>query len=147
MVRITNQNQVNQNDKPIIISFRRKDNLSGDVIWSVFEKVSQSNSRFNALDTLVVTMHSVKMPVSYGKHEIKGMGRPLSVKVKATHTCLAHALIIAIARVEKDSNYESYRKGWKILPVVRDLLETTGIYLARGGETPELARFQENFRE
>jgi len=80
MVGITIQNQVNQNDKPIGISFRRKDQLSGEVIWSVFEKVSQSNARCNALDTLVVTMHSVKLPVNYGKHAIKRMGRPLSFK-------------------------------------------------------------------
>jgi len=79
MVVITIQIQVNQNDKPIWISFRRKDQLSGEVIWSVFEKVSQSNSRFNALDTLVVTVYSVKMPVGYGKHAIKSRGRPLSV--------------------------------------------------------------------
>jgi len=70
MVGITIQNQVNQNDKPIGISFRKKDQLSGEVIWSVFEKVSQSNSRFNALDTHVVTVHSVKMPFGYGKHAI-----------------------------------------------------------------------------
>jgi len=36
MVWIAIQNQVNENDKPIGISFRRKDQLSGDVIWSVF---------------------------------------------------------------------------------------------------------------
>ena len=41
MVGITIQNQVNQNDKPIIISFRRRDQLSGEVIRSVFEKISQ----------------------------------------------------------------------------------------------------------
>ena len=63
MVGITIQNQVNQNDKPIGISFKRKDQLSGEVIRSVFEKVSQSNARINALDTLVVTVHSVKMTV------------------------------------------------------------------------------------
>ena len=63
MVGITIQNRVNQNDKSIGISFRRNDQLSGEVIWIVFEKVSQSNSRFNALDTLVVTVHSVKMPL------------------------------------------------------------------------------------
>jgi len=40
--------------------------------------VSQSNSRFNALDTLVVNVHSVKMPVGYGGG-IKTMGRPVSV--------------------------------------------------------------------
>jgi len=68
MVGITIQNQLNQNDKPIGISFRRKDQLSGEVIWSVFKKVSQSNARFNALGTLVVTVHSVRIPVGYGKH-------------------------------------------------------------------------------
>jgi len=79
MVGLTKQNRVNQNDKPIGISFRRKDQLSRDVIWSVFEKVAQSNSRFDASDTLIVTVHSVKMPVGYGKHAMKSIGRPLSV--------------------------------------------------------------------
>ena len=32
MVGITIENQVNQNDKPIGVSFRRKDQLSGDVV-------------------------------------------------------------------------------------------------------------------
>jgi len=40
MVGITIRNQVNQNDKPIGIIFRRKDQLSVDVMWSVFEKDS-----------------------------------------------------------------------------------------------------------
>jgi len=81
MVGITIQNQVNQNDQHIGISFRRKDQSSGEVIWSVFEKASQTNARFNALDTLVVTMHSVKLPDGYGKHSIKSMGRTISVMV------------------------------------------------------------------
>ena len=76
---ITIQNQVNQNDKPIGIISRRKDQLSADLIWSVFEKVSQSNSGFNALDTLVVNVHSVRMPVGFDKHAITSRGRPLSV--------------------------------------------------------------------
>jgi len=33
-------NEVNQTDKPIGFSFRRKDQISSDVIWSVFDKVS-----------------------------------------------------------------------------------------------------------
>jgi hypothetical protein len=44
MVGITILNEVNTQDKAIGFSFRRKDQISGDVIWSVFEKVSQSNS-------------------------------------------------------------------------------------------------------
>ena len=82
MVRITIRNQVNQNDKPVGISLRRKDQLSAEVIWSVFEKVSQSNSRFNALDTLVVNVNSVKMPAGFGKGAKKNRGRPLSVMAR-----------------------------------------------------------------
>jgi len=124
-VGITIQNQVNQNDKPIRISFRRKDQLSGEEIWSVFENVSQSISRFNALDTLVVKVHSIKMPILFG-YGIKTKGRPLSVmahikkivvEVKAEENCLAHALIIAIARVDNDANYTAYSTGRKIRPV------------------------------
>jgi hypothetical protein len=66
MVGVTIQNEVNQNDKLIGISFRCKDQLSGDVVWRVFQKVLQSNARFNALDRLVITVHSVRMPVGFG---------------------------------------------------------------------------------
>jgi len=64
VVGMTIQNQVNLKDKPIGISFRRKDQLSRQLVWNAFEKVSRSNSRFNELDTLVMTIHSVKMPVN-----------------------------------------------------------------------------------
>ena len=148
MVGISIQNQVNQNDKPIGISFRRKDQLSGEVIWSVFEKVSQSNAGYNALDTLVVTVHSFKMPVGFGRVALKSRGRPLSVmahlnssivEVKAKKNGLPHALIIAVARVENDENYKDYRQGRKIRPVVEALLQQTGIDLTRGGRSPNLS--------
>jgi len=144
MLGITIHNRVNQNDKQNGISFRHKDKKAGDVVCSVFEKVSQSNCRFNSLDTLVVTVHSVTMPVSFGS-AIKSRGRQLSVMaqlkkrivdVKATENCLAHALVIAIAKAENDPNYVAYRKGRKILPVVRNLLDTTGIDLSGGGGFP-----------
>jgi len=59
------------------------------------------------------------MSVGFGKYAMKTMGRPLSlmahvkksiVEMKAEENYLAHALIIAIARVD-DSNYKSYRDG------------------------------------
>ena len=79
------------------------------------------------------------------------MGRPLSVmahlKKLRPKKFLAHALIIAISRVDSDSNYTWYRDGWKIRPVVRYLHETTCIDLSNGAGNPELARFQEHSRE
>jgi len=59
----------------------------------------------------VVTVHSVRMPVGFGKHAIKSRGRPLSVmahpktsivEVNAEENCLAHALVISITKVEND---------------------------------------------
>jgi len=41
----------------------------------------------------------------------------------------------------------SYRDGRKIGPVVRRLLETTGINLDRGGGIRELNQFQDYFKE
>ena len=100
-------NELNQNDKPKGISLRRRDQLYVDAIWSVFE-VTQSNARFNALDTLTVVLHSVRMPVGFGLRGvgIETMGRPISVMAhlkksivqdRSETNCLAHSLIIAIA--------------------------------------------------
>jgi hypothetical protein len=147
-------NQVNVQDKAVGLSFRRKDQLTENLIWSVFEKVAQSNARFNAVDQLVVAVHSVRIPVGFGG--VKTKDRPMSamahlkrsiVEVKAENNCLAHALTIAKARVTNDPNYKSYRKINKILPMVDRLLETTGIDLKDGGGIPELIKFQEHFKE
>ena len=67
MVGLTIRNEVNVQDKPIGFSFRRKDQISEDVVWFVFEKVVQSNARFNALDSLIVAVHWVAMPTGYGR--------------------------------------------------------------------------------
>ena len=56
MVRLTIRNEVNMHDKTIVISFRRKDQLSEEVIWCVFNKVALLNARFNASDKLVVVV-------------------------------------------------------------------------------------------
>jgi hypothetical protein len=77
MVGVTTRNEVNEQDKPVGFSFRRKDPVSRDVIWNVLGRVAQSNARFGAMDRLIVTVHSVMMPVGFGG--IKTKGRQLSV--------------------------------------------------------------------
>ena len=71
MVGVTISNEVNVQDKPIGISFRRKYQLSEELIRSMFEKVAQSNTRFNAMDRLVVVIHSVRMPVGFGRTALR----------------------------------------------------------------------------
>jgi len=91
--------------------------MNSNVIWSVFEKVAQKNARFNALDKLVMTVHSVKMPT--GHDRIATKGRPLEtmvhlkrsiVEVKVQENCLAHALIISIAKLTNDPYYKAGKK-------------------------------------
>ena len=62
---------------------------------------------------------------------------------KTEENSLAHALIIAVAKVENYPNYKAYIVGRKIRNVVQTLLDETGIDLSNGGEIPELTRFQE----
>jgi hypothetical protein len=92
------------------------------------------------------------MPVGFGG--IKTKGRPLGVmahlksiiEVKAETNCLAHARIIAIAKITRDPNYNSYRRGRKIHPVVDNLLAKTGINLDNVDGIPELEQFQEHYQ-
>jgi hypothetical protein len=79
MVGITISNEENVQDKATGISFRRRDQLTPDVIWSVFGKVAQSNATFNALDKLVLNIYYVKMPIGNGRGVgIAAKGRPLA---------------------------------------------------------------------
>jgi hypothetical protein len=64
-VGISIHNADNQPDRPIGLSFRRMDQISRDVLWSVFEKVTQSNAKYQALDTQTFHVHSVRMPVGF----------------------------------------------------------------------------------
>ena len=105
---------------------------------------------------MIMTVHSVMMPVVFGKRGMKSRGRTLSVmahlkasvvEVKASENCLAHAIIIAIAKVENDPNYKAYQQGRMIRPAVQELLAKTGLDLSEGGAIPELLKFQELFRE
>jgi hypothetical protein len=120
MVGISIHNAYNQQDRPVGLGFRRRDQISREVLWSVFEKVTQSNAQYKALDTLTFHVHSVRIPVGFGKRAEKTKGRPLTamthlkrsiVEVQARENSLAHALVIAMARITNDPNYQSYRKG------------------------------------
>ena len=91
------------------------------------------------------------MPVGFGRTALRTRGRELAnmahlkrsiIEVKTENNCLAHALIIAISRINEDPKYESYRKGYKIRPIVKLLLETTGIDLGNCGGIPNSSDFR-----
>jgi hypothetical protein len=74
------------------------------------------------MDKLVIDVHSVNIPVGFGKKALKTKGRPLSViahlkksivEVRDEEHCLAHAIIIAIAKVTNDPDYKAFKEGKK----------------------------------
>jgi hypothetical protein len=74
-----NENEKNkQKDKSIgFLSFGRKYQIYTEAIWKLFDKVAQSNERYNALDPLIVIVHSVKMPVCFSGDGLKSKDRQI----------------------------------------------------------------------
>ena len=108
--------------------------------------VFHSNSRFNALETIFLIVHSFTMPVGFGGVGIKRKGRPLVsmvqlkisiVELGAEENSLAHALLRMIVRLN-NPNYKAYRQDRNKRPAVRQLFGTTGIDLKNGARIPEL---------
>ena len=152
LVGLRIRNTENVQDKVVGISLRRRDQLKADVVWSVLGKVIQSNARFALTDRLEVHLDHVRMPAGNGKKAEKTKGRSISVlsaiktsivTVKAVFMCLAHALIIAMAKVNDDSKFKSYRDGYGLKEPVEKLLKASGVDLSNGGGFKELQQFQE----
>jgi len=109
LVGLRIRNTDNVQDKVVGIGLKCCDQFKSDVVWDVSGKVVQSNARFSLTDRLEVHLDHVRMPAVNGREWTKG--RPLSVLsalkrsivvVKAAFLCLAHALIIVMARVNVD---------------------------------------------
>ena len=114
----------------VVISFGRRDQLKRDVVWSVLGKVVQNNARFALTDRLEVHLDHVRMPVGNGRENTKGRSlnvlsaiKKSIVVVKAAYLCLAHALIIAMARVNGDTKHASYRDWYGLKKPVEETPE------------------------
>jgi len=111
-------------DKVVGISSRRRDQLKPDVVWAVNGNVIQSNARFGLSGRLEVHLDLVRTPAGNGSVRIKvrslvvmNVIKKSTVRVKAALNCLTYTLIIAMARVNGEPKFQSYRhcKGLKKL--------------------------------
>jgi hypothetical protein len=64
------------------------------------------------------------------------------VVVKAAFACLAHALIIAMAWVNSEPEYQSYRKGYILDQSLDVPLKAFGVDLSNGCGLDKLKHFQ-----
>ena len=121
LVGLRIRNSENVQHKVVCISFRRRDQLTPDVVSGFLRKVVQSNARFGLSDRLEVHLNHVSMPAGNGKKANKTKGWSLDVLsaikrsivvVQVAIFCLAHVLIVAMSRESGDSKYKSYRDGY-----------------------------------
>ena len=99
---------------PISIPFLPLEELTTERVFSQIEKVIQSNEEFRLNDTVTVDIIHVEMPQGSGRSKrttlnireyLKKKKSVISINNKDDF-CLARALAVGIARIEKDPRYE-----------------------------------------
>ena len=110
-----------QLDLPISIPFMPLAQLTTERVFSQIERVIQSNRDFRLNDTVTVDIIGVEEPqggTSNGKSKRTTLNIREYLKKKTIITinnndnlCLARALVVAVARIEKDPKYHQIRKS------------------------------------
>ena len=104
---------------PISIPFLPVEKLTTEKVLSQVEKVIQSNEEFRLNDTVNIDITHVEMPQGSGKSKLKRTTYDIREHLKKKKSlitinnkddlCLARALVVSIARIEKDPLYDQIR--------------------------------------
>ena len=144
-----------QLDTPISLPFMTVRKLSPEYIFSQIERVIQSNQDFRLNDTVVVDIVHDEAPQSSGrKRTILDIGEFLHKKRSIItienndDLCLARALVVAIAKIEKDPRYKSLRDSRNTVQErkARELHELANVPLGPCG-IPEVQMFQNHLTD
>ena len=113
----------NQLQTPISLPFCPLEELTTEKVLSHVEKVVQSNEEFRLNDTVNIDVIHVAMPQGSGRlkrtilnirDHLKKKGSVIPITNK-DNLCLARALVVSIARIENDPQYNSIRDSrWSI---------------------------------
>ena len=114
---------------PISIPFCPLEELTVEKVLSNVEKVVQSNEDFRLNDTVTINIIRVEMPRGSGTLKRTTLNIREHLKKKQSvitinntdHLCLARALVVSIARIEKDPLYKYIRHSERLLQRERAL--------------------------
>ena len=106
-----------QLDTPISIPFLPVERLTTERVFSQIERVIQSNQDFRLNDTVTIDIIHVTAPQGSGRSKRTTLDIREYLKKKKSiitinnndNLCLARALVVSIARIEKDPNYHKIR--------------------------------------
>ena len=147
--------QSNQLQFPISLPFCPLEELTTEKVFSQVEKVVQSNEEFRLNDTVNIDILRVEMPQGSGKNRVRRQTWSIREYLKNKKSviainnkddlCLARALVVSIARIEKDPRYKSIRDSSRPLQRERafDLHEAANVPLGPCG-LKEVDLFQQH---
>ena len=104
-----------QLDTPISLPFMAAEQLTPERVFSQIERVIQSNRNFRLNDTVTVDIIHVEAPQGSGRSKrttlnvreyLHKKGSVIIIKNNNDNLCLARALVVAIAKIEKDPKYK-----------------------------------------
>ena len=118
-----------QLDTPISIPFVTVEQLTTERVFSQIERVIQSNRDFRLNDTVTVDIIRVEEPQGSGRSKRTTLNIREYLKEKKSivtinnndNLCLARALVVAVARIEKNSKYDQIRKSNENIQLQRAL--------------------------
>ena len=123
--------QSNQLQYPIALPFCTVEELTTEKVFSQIEKVVQSNDDFRLNDEVNIDILHVQMPQGSGKSNIRRTTYDLREYLKKKGSvicinnndnyCLARALAVSIARIEKDPRYKQIKDSKRHIQFERAL--------------------------
>ena len=123
--------QSNQLQSPISLPFCALEELTTEKVFSQVEKVVQSNEEFRLNDAVNIDIIRVQMPQGSGKSRGRRATYDLREYLKKKQSvicinnndnyCLARALAVSIARIEKDPRYNQIRDSKRHIQLERAL--------------------------
>ncbi len=141
----------NQLDTPISLPFMPLLRLTPERVFSQIERVVQSNQDFRLNESVIVDIVHVEMPNGSGKRKrdnidlvsyLQNKRSIVSIKNK-DDLCLARALVIAIANINKDKRYKLLADSRRPAQEneARELHRKAGVPIGPCG-IPEVKQFQ-----
>ena len=109
-----------QLDTPISLPFMDVERLTTERVFSQIERVIQSNQDFRLNNTVTVDIIHVEAPQGSGRSKgttlnireyLHKKRSVIAINNNDDNMCLARALVVAVARIEKDPNYKTLIKS------------------------------------
>ncbi|XP_054259393.1 uncharacterized protein LOC128984131 [Macrosteles quadrilineatus] len=145
---------------PGYVNFRPATEIDENVLWQIFGGIVQSNSEsIKSTDTFKVECTRINLPVGSGRvrpgfyntfdEECKAR-RGIVVINNKDKLCLPRAIVVAMANVSKDPDYNAVRKDRANRQTIRaqELVRRARVEMPEGGAgIPELEKFQRFLRD